>query len=159
MENYSFRNHALKHFQVLLEHNGFTVQESSNKQLLNSQEDPVLWVSAKCRIQIFREHNKVFIEVAPLAMRTLNDWYPVYVVIAFLSNSKPEDWAWLLGFPKNGFSYEVIDTQLSRWHELVGENIKQVVDLFEEHTFRKLNDDLNKFRMSFYSKFSQLLDH
>jgi|WetSurMetagenome_2_1015567.scaffolds.fasta_scaffold116123_2 hypothetical protein len=159
MENYSFRNHVLKHFQLLMEHNGFTVQEFPNKQSLSSQNDLVLWVSAKCKFQIFREHNKVFVEVAPLAMRTINDWYPVYVVIAFLSNSKPEDWAWLLGFPQNGFSYEVIDTQLSRWHELVGENIKQIADLFEENRYRELEHELNKFRTAFYSKLSQLLEH
>jgi len=156
MENYSFHDHALEHFQMLMEHNGFTVDESPTRQLRNHQDDLILFISAKCKIQIFRERNKVFVEVAPLKLRTPNDWYPFYVVIAFLSNGKAEDWAWLLDFHENGFSFEAIESQLLKWHELVNENMKQAIYLFEESTFRKAENELSTFRANFYSKLSQL---
>jgi hypothetical protein len=156
MKDYSFRNHALEHFQFLMAQNGFTVQESRKKPLPTSPYDVVMWVSPKCKIQIFHEHSKVFIEVAPLAMRTINDWYPVYVVIAFLSGSKPEVWAWLLDFPPDGFSAEVIDAQLSKWHTLVSENIQQIADLFEESTYSKVKHEIDEFRVTFYSKLNEL---
>jgi hypothetical protein len=158
MENYSFRDHVLEHFQLLMTQNGFTVQESQNEQLRDNQDRPVIWISDKCKFQIFHEHSKVFIEVAPLAMRTINDWYPVYVVIAFLSDSKPEAWAWLLAFPSIGLSAEVIDAQLSRWHTLVSENIKQIAEHFEEQSYRELEHELHGFRTTFYSKLGQLLE-
>jgi hypothetical protein len=156
MENYSFRDHVLQHFQLLMTENGFTVQEPKKKSSPTLPFDVVLWVSAKCKVQIFHEYSKVFVEVAPLAMRTINDWYPIYVVIAFLSDAKAEKWAWLMESPSKCSFTEVIDTQLARWHTLASDNIGQIADLFEEHSFREMAQKLDEFRTTFYSNLRQL---
>jgi len=108
-----------------------------------------MFESQKCQLQIYLEHNSVYIEISALGVNDPNLWYGIDVMACLVSNSSPSSWVYNL--PRRIPISQVIEKQLLRWQGILNEYFDEVVPLFDSKVrLYETQQTLDNFVKNFY---------
>lgn len=128
MENYSFLGHVNTLLNKFLVKNGFLLKKSSSQIFPGFRDNLLMFESRQCRMQIYLEHYRVYVEISALNVTDPNLWYGVDEMACFISETSPSDW--LYDLPRGIPLSQVIEQQLVRWQTILDNHFEKILPMF-----------------------------
>ena len=155
MDSYSFIDQVNFNLSKFMIKYGFQLNKSSNQIFPGFQDNLLVFESQQCRMQIYLEHYRVYIEISALNVNDLNLWYGIDAMACFVSETLPSLWAYDLprGIP---FS-QIIEQQLTRWKKILDNHFDKIVPLFDsKDRLYKIKKTLDIFVKNYYLEHRKL---
>jgi len=155
MDNYSFLDHVNARLSEFTIKYGFSLNKSSSQIFPGFQDNLLIFESKQCRIQIYLEHYRVYLEISALNVSDPNLWYNVDVMACFVSHTSPSMWTYNLqrGIPLS----QVIEQQLVRWQTILDSYFDKIIPMFaSKDRLYEMQKTLDVFVQDFYSEQKKL---
>jgi len=151
MDNYSFLNHVDARLGEFIIKYGFSLNNSFSQISPGFQNNLLMYESQQCRVQIYLEHYRVYIEISALNVSDPNLWYNVDMMACFVSHTSPS--VWIYNLPRGIPLSQVIEQQLVRWQKILESYFDKIIPLFaSKDRLYEMQKILDVFVQDFYSE-------
>jgi len=155
MDNYSFLDHVDTRLNKFLVKHGFLLNKSSSHIFLGTRDNLLMFESYQCRIQVYLEHYRVYIEISALNVNDPNLWYNIDLMACYVSGTAPS--AWMYNLPRGIPVSQVIEQQLIRWETILDSYFDKILPLFtSKDRLYEMQNIYGKFVQDFYSEQKRL---
>ena len=151
MNDYSFLDHVHAWLGDFIDRYEFSLNQSSSRTYPGFRDNLLSFESPQCQVQIYLEHNRVYIEISALNESDPNLWYNLDIMACFVSKTVPN--AWKYDLPRGIPLRQVIEQQLVRWRTILGRYFDQILPLFvSKEKLHEMQPTLDTFVRSFYAE-------
>lgn len=146
-----FANHVESFLGEFLDKYKFLLIQPRSHIQPSFQDNLLFYKSQECQIQIYLEHNRIYIEISALDINDPNLWYGIDVMACYVSKTSPVNWVFNL--PRGIPLHQVIETQLIRWKNILDIYFKEIFPLFtSKNKIYELQETLDEFVQNYYSE-------